>query len=110
MLVQDSTLRIVHDTVRIAGRERVDTLINIHTLRDTTYLTTERVRVQWRVITDTLVQLRVDCPADTLRSTYMQELTKQAFVHRVPADSPALSIWGVVVIVAVGVLIYILVR
>jgi len=58
----------VHDTLRLAGRERVDTLLNLLHTRDTSYLTSERVEVRWQRVADTLWRLRVQCPPDTLRS------------------------------------------
>jgi hypothetical protein len=83
--VVSDTLRLTQrDTVRIQGRERVDTLVNLRTLRDTTYLTTERVRVQWVRLNDTLAQLRVQCPDDTLRSQWVRE-----YAARVVATPPA---------------------
>lgn len=80
VVVSDTLVHWQRDTVRIAGRERVDTLINLRTLRDTTYITTERVRVQWRVVSDSLVQLQVQCPDDTTRSSWASAYAARAVV------------------------------
>jgi hypothetical protein len=74
--VISDTLRLTQrDTVHIQGRERVDTVLNLRTLRDTAYLTTERVRVQWRWLNDSLAHFRVQCPEDTLRSQSVERHT-----------------------------------